>query len=51
MKHQTAKHAKMTVTIQIFGGVETYFFYDLANYGEILATINNLQLKTLQEMK
>jgi hypothetical protein len=49
MKHMTGKQAKLTVTIQVAGGVETFFFYDLAHYGEILATLHNLELKTLQE--
>jgi hypothetical protein len=43
MKTQTGKQASMTVTIKTEQGIESYFFYDLEQYGAILNAIDVAQ--------
>ena len=44
MKAQTGKTASMTVTIKTEQGIESYFFYDLEQYGAILKAIDVAQI-------
>jgi hypothetical protein len=44
MKAQTSKTAKMTVSIKTEQGIESYFFYDLEQYGSILKAIDTAQM-------
>lgn len=46
MKNLTAKDAVMTVTIEIAGEKESFFFYKGKDYSELINAINNIQLKT-----
>ena len=46
MKNLTAKQAVMTVTIDIAGDKESFFFYKGEDYSELINAINNIQLKT-----
>ena len=43
MKHRTSKQAKMTVSIKTEQGIESYFYYDMAQYGAILGAIDKAQ--------
>jgi hypothetical protein len=43
MKAQTGKQASMTVSIKTEQGIESYFFYDLEQYGAILKAIDVAQ--------
>jgi hypothetical protein len=45
MKHLTGKQATMTVTVKIEGEIESFFFYDMASYAEIMNAIHNAQAK------
>lgn len=44
MKAQTGKQAKMTVSIKTEQGIESYFFYDMEQYGAILKAIDTAQI-------
>lgn len=44
MKAQTGKQAKMTVSIKTEQGIESYFFYDMEQYGTILKAIDQAQI-------
>lgn len=44
MKAQTAKTASMTVSIKTEKGIESYFFYDMEQYGAILKAIDMAQI-------
>ena len=46
MKNLTAKDAVMTVTIEIAGEKESFFFYKGSDYSELMQTITDIQLKT-----
>lgn len=46
MKNLTAKDAVMTVTIDIAGDKESFFFYKGQDYSELINAINSIQLKT-----
>lgn len=43
MKAMIGKNASMTVSIKTEQGIESYFFYDLSQYGAILKAIDNAQ--------
>jgi hypothetical protein len=43
MKAQTGKQASMTVSIKTESGIESYFFYDMEQYGAILKAIDVAQ--------
>ena len=45
MKTQTGKQASMTVSIKTEQGIESYFFYDLEQYGAILKAIDVAQMQ------
>jgi len=44
MTRQTSKTAKMTVSIKTEQGIESYFFYDMEQYGAILKAIDQAQM-------
>jgi hypothetical protein len=44
MKAQTGKTASMTVSIKTEQGIESYFFYDMEQYGTILKAIDMAQM-------
>lgn len=44
MKAQTGKTASMTVSIKTESGIESYFFYDMEQYGAILKAIDMAQI-------
>ena len=43
MTAQTSKQASMTVSIKTEQGIESYFFYNMEQYGAILKAIDQAQ--------